>query len=93
VLATNSGSDRYPWGIVNYTEAITHQVGDDSPAEAGVQSTYTTTVELPGRTLTLTGILDFTSDLRHYYYRYTRKLEENGRLIREKQWEETIARE
>lgn len=93
VLATNSGSDRYPWGTVRYTEAITHQVGDDTPAEARVQSTYTTTVELPGRTLTWTGILDFSSDLHHYYYRYTRKLEENGRQVREKQWEETLARE
>lgn len=93
VLATNSGSDRFPWGTVHYTEAITHQVGDHTPAEARVQSTYTTTVELPGRTLKWTGILEFSSDLGNYYYRYTRKLEENGRHVREKQWEETIKRE
>lgn len=93
VLATNSGSDRYPWGTVHYTEAITHEVGDDTPAAARVQSTYTTTVELPGRILKWTGVLDFSSDLQNYYYRYTRKLEENGRLVREKTWEEPIARE
>ncbi len=93
VLATNSGSDRYPWGTVHYTEAITHQVGDYTPAEARVESTYTTTVELQGRSLTFTGILEFSSDLENYYYRYTRRLEENGRHIREKQWEETIKRQ
>lgn len=92
VLATNSGSDRYPWGTVHYQEAITHQVGDNKPSEARVESTYTTTVELPGRQLTWTGILEFSSDLENYYYRYTRKLEENGRQLREKQWEATIKR-
>lgn len=93
VLATNSGSDRYPWGTVAYTEAITHELGDNNPAEARVTSTYSTTVALPGRTLTFTGILEFSSDLENYYYRYTRRLEENGRHIREKTWEETIKRQ
>ena len=93
VLATHSGSDRYPWGTAHYTEAIAHEVGDHSPAEARVQSTYTTTVELPGRTLKWTGVLDFSSDLQQFYYRYTRKLDENGRLVREKQWTETIQRQ
>ena len=37
--------------------------------------------------------LDFSSDRENFYYRYTRRLLENGELLREKRWEETIPRD
>lgn len=93
VTATNSGKDRYPWGEMHYAEWIKHTTHEDRPAQTRVESRYTTTVILPGRILTWTGELDFSSDLKNYYYRYTRRLEENGKAIREKHWDETIKRE
>jgi hypothetical protein len=93
VQATNSGSDSYPWGVVSYTEEITHSLSDPEPAGAAVESTYTTTVEAGGRVLRFTGVLHFSSDEGHYYYDYTRKLEEKDSLIRERHWRKTIPRE
>ena len=93
VVATNSGSDQYPWGIVNYNEKISHTLSDLHPADARVESTYTTTVLLNERTLILTGILIFRSDEKNYYYDYTRRLEEGGKVLREKNWTKVIPRE
>jgi hypothetical protein len=93
VTATNSGKDHYPWGEMAYTEWIKHTTHNDNPALTQVESIYTTTVTLPRRILTWKGILDFSSDLENYYYRYRRTLEENNRTIREKEWVETIKRQ
>jgi hypothetical protein len=93
VLATNSGSDRYPWGVISYTENIQHRLSDPEPANARVESTYTTTVETGDSILRWTGVLNFSSDEGHYYYDYTRKLEEKDSLIKEKHWRKTILRD
>jgi hypothetical protein len=92
VFATNSGSYKYPWGVHHNVESITSKVSDDNPANASVQSTYVISVELENRTLKWTGILDFTSDEKTFFYRYKRILEENGKVIKEKEWEEDIPR-
>ncbi|MGB5372038.1 MAG: hypothetical protein WBN18_16535 [Flavobacteriaceae bacterium] len=92
VLATNSGSDEYPWGIVDYTESITHSVDDARPAQASVNSVYTITVKLNGRELVWSGELKFSSDVQHFYFDYTRRLQENGESVRERNWTETIDR-
>ncbi len=92
VLATNSGSDQYPWGMVDYTESITHSVDDAKPALASVKSIYTITVKLNGRELVWSGELIFSSDVHHYYFDYTRRLQENGEFVRERNWTETIDR-
>ena len=92
VFATNSDSYEYPWGIHNKAETITSKVSDDNPANASVQSTYEISIELENRTLKWTSVLDFTSDEKTFFYRYKRVLEENGSVIREKEWEEDIPR-
>ena len=45
ILAKNSGSDQYPWGIQHYTELVTYIANDDKPANSSVQSTYTISVD------------------------------------------------
>jgi predicted acyl esterase len=92
VYATNSGSYKYPWGVHHKVESITSKVSDDTPANASVQSTYEISVELENGVLKWTGILDFTSDEKTFFYRYKRILEENGKVIKEKEWEEDIPR-
>lgn len=92
VLSTNSGSDKYPWGIHHYTQTLTHMASDDEPANSSVQSTYTISVEQEGRILKWTGTLDFSSDEKTFFYQYKRVLENNGKVIREKEWIEDIPR-
>ena len=92
ILARNSGSNKYPWGIHHYTELVTYIANDAKPANSSVQSTYTISVELKDRILKWTGILDFSSDEKTFFYKYKRILEKNGKVIKEKEWVEDIPR-
>ena len=92
LVATNSGSDQYPWGIGHYDQEIKHEVNDTDPAKTKLESTYSISVEKDEHLLKWTGILIFSSDENFYYYDYTRKLEGNGTLIRQKNWNEKITR-
>lgn len=93
LLATNSGTDSYPWGSITFDEGITHRLSDPDPARAAVESTYSIQVTTGTRVLTWTGLLDFSSDERYYYYKYIRRLEDAGGVLREKQWTKRIPRE
>ena len=50
-------------------------------------------VTLEKRILLWEGELEFSSDAENFFYRYTRKVSENGMLLRQKTWRETIARD
>jgi hypothetical protein len=56
------------------------------------ESTYTISIEQKGRILKWTGILDFSSDEKTFFYKYKRILEKNGKVIKEKEWVEDIPR-
>jgi len=83
----------YPWGVIKYWENMVHEAQDDDPAKAGVTGKNRYTVELKGRSLTVEGELSFTSDRANFYYVYTRRVLENGNLIKERTWKETIPRD
>ena len=51
------------------------------------------TLELDGRTLVWEAELTFRSDLDNFYYTYARRLFENGALVRQKIWNDTIPRD
>ena len=91
--ATNTGGQRYPWGVERYNETIRHMVKDDDPAKAAMQGSHRLEVELPGRTLLWEAELSFSSDLDNFHYSYRRRLSENGKLLREKTWTDTIPRD
>jgi predicted acyl esterase len=78
---------------IKYSEEIVHEARDDDPARASVAGKTRYVVELEGRTVTVEGILSFTSDLEDFSYSYTRRVLENGKLVREKTWEEAIPRD
>jgi uncharacterized protein len=92
VGATNTGGERYPWGTERYTETITHETFDERPAETSLLGKHNITVELEDRTLTWEADLSFRSDSENFYYSYTRRLMEKGKVIREKSWQDTIPR-
>jgi len=92
IYATNSAGYQYPWGVHHNVETITSKVSDDTPANASVKSNYVMTIEQEDRVLKWSSILDFTSDEKMFFYSYRRILEENGKVVREKEWEEDIPR-
>jgi putative CocE/NonD family hydrolase len=92
-IATNSGATRYPWGTETYHESIEHRTSDKHPEKTSMTGTHRMEVKLEDRTLLWEGSLSFTSDRENFYYRYTRKISENGELVREKSWQETIPRD
>lgn len=94
VVATNTGGRRYPWGTETYRETIEHSTSDDHPENTSVLGTHRMEVRLDnGRILLWEAELSFRSDLKNFYYQYTRRLEENGERIREKTWVDTIPRD
>ena len=93
VFATNTGGTRYPWGVERYKETIEHRTSDAKPEATSVLGTHRMDVELPGRKLTWEAELSFRSDSDNFYYDYLRRLSENGTVIREKTWTDTIPRD
>jgi putative CocE/NonD family hydrolase len=93
IVATNSGGQQYPWGTERYTETIAHETNDDHPENTSVLGTHKIVVELKNRTLLWEANLSFRSDQKNFYYDYTRRLFENGKLLREKNWNDTIPRD
>jgi predicted acyl esterase len=91
--ATNTGGQRYPWGVERYRETIRHTVKEAEPANASMQGSHRMEVELPGRTLLWEAELSFRSDADNFHYSYRRRLSENGKLLREKTWNDTIPRD
>jgi uncharacterized protein len=91
--ATNGSGSRYPWGTERTLETIRHSVTDTAPANAGVLGTHRMEVDLPGRKLAWEASLSFTSDREDFHYHYTRRVLENGTLLREKTWTRTIPRD
>ena len=93
VTATNTGATKYPWGTETYQETIVHKTSDAHPENTSMTGTHRMEVKLDGRTLLWEGELSFSSDLENFYYEYSRKISENGKLVREKSWQETIPRD
>jgi putative CocE/NonD family hydrolase len=92
-VATNTGATKYPWGSETYHETIEHKTSDSHPENTAVKGSYRIEVTLPERILLWETELLFTSDRENFYYRYFRKLSENGQLIREKHWKQTFPRD
>jgi len=74
-------------------ERITHQTDDEHPANSSVVGDYSITVRLPARTLRVQGILDFRSDRESFHLIYTRRLIQDGAIVRERTWDETFPRD
>ncbi|MDH4065370.1 MAG: hypothetical protein OEW19_13305, partial [Acidobacteriota bacterium] len=93
VVATNDSGTRYPWGEQRETEKITYEAEDDHPESAAVHGEYSTTVTLKDRTLRWESQVTLKSDRVSFFYTNVRRLFENGVLVREKTWNETIPRD
>jgi putative CocE/NonD family hydrolase len=91
--ATNSGARIFPWGMESYQESIVHKTSDKNPERTSMTGTHRMETKLEDRTLLWEGKISFTSDLENFYYEYSRRVSENGELVREKSWQKTIPRD
>jgi predicted acyl esterase len=83
----------YPWGPIDHAERMTYDVDDAHPDTATVQgeSEYKQTVD--GHTLSWRGRLEVSSNVRTFFYKYTRTLLRDGQVIRTRTWQEDIPRD
>ena len=93
VAWSGNDSSGYPWGKLKDHEQMSYVVADAKPAVSEVHGEGFTTIELPGRTLVWSVVLNLRSDARNFYYHFERHLIENGKPLRDKTWDETIPRD
>jgi hypothetical protein len=86
-------SSEFPWGKEKDHEQLTYEVEDAHSDVSLVHGEGETDVYLHDRVLVWRTRLDLRSDKTQFFYRYTRQLRSNGKLIRQKNWEETIPRD
>jgi putative CocE/NonD family hydrolase len=84
---------RFPWGSLKSSEYLRFKVADDRPDRAAALGEGDILITRPGRTLAWQTRLSLRSDAETFRYRFRRTLAENGRLIRERDWTESIPRD
>jgi hypothetical protein len=85
--------ETYPWGKETDFEEITYEADDNHPESSSVHGEAAIVMALKDRTLTWRGHLNLTSDAQNFYYKYVRELDRDGKLIRQKTWDETVPRD
>jgi hypothetical protein len=73
-------------------EEMLHLTHHEDPANSSFQGSAGHRIELEGRTLELKTELGVISDEKNFNVEFTRRIFENGFLIREKTWREVIPR-
>ena len=85
--------NEYPWGTEQIREEMLFRADDLHPELSSVHGDTVMTVHLKDRQLEWRALIDTHSDVQNFYIEVTRELRENGKLIRRKQWQSTIARD
>jgi hypothetical protein len=93
VFAPNGSATEYPWGTQRFTESIVHEALDGDPATASMKGEYEISVTLKDRTLLWQSEVEMRSDAESFHYLATRRLLQDGTLVREKVWRDTIPRD
>jgi uncharacterized protein len=83
----------YPWGKQDDFENLTYEGDDAHPETCSVRGEAESVFSLKGRTLVWRGHLQVTTDQKNFYYKYTRELLKDGRMLKSKTWQETIPRD
>jgi len=69
-----------------------YETNDQSPAESRFSGQAGRRIELKGRILEIRSTLDVYSDENNFYVSIVRVVYENGKLVRQREWKETIPR-
>jgi uncharacterized protein len=85
--------ETYPWGKETDLEALTYETDDNHPESSAVHGEAEIVMASKDKTLTWRGHLTLTSDAKNFYYKYVRELYQDGKILKQKTWEETVARD
>ena len=77
----------FGWGRVTDEEYLRYDVQDARPASASAHGEARTEIQLDGRLLTVTSLLDLDGDEESLRYRFRRELRQDGMLVRERSWQ------
>jgi predicted acyl esterase len=77
----------------DYTEDETYRTSDTDPARSSFFGRATHRIRPPGRDLLLETIIDIQSDSSAFQVKVRRVLSSGGKVVRRKEWVESIARE
>jgi uncharacterized protein len=86
-------TDDFPWGREEVSEHIVYRADDVHPERSSVLGESAMTVRLTDRELVWRTVLDVHSDEKNFYLDVKRELSENGKLIRNRHWQDTVARD
>src|SRR5439155_16293154 len=88
-----SRPQKWPWGVYYGRGFRAFEVHDEHPEAASHTGNTDFRVQLPNRELIWHTEWDLHSDTTNFYYLFRRELWENGKMIREKEWKDTILRD
>ncbi len=74
------------------SERNVYRVNEGDPADAAFRGDESHRIEMPGRVVELRSSLEVRSDARTFFVVFTRRILENERLVRERQWAEDVPR-
>ena len=96
------GTTRFAWGAdcayqildrrYQVAERDAWETSDARPGASSYIGDETHRIELPGRRLELATHIEVRSDEAEFHVIFTRRIRENGKLLREKTWQENIPR-
>jgi hypothetical protein len=99
---TVSGLVTYTWGgksryeirdrRFEATEKNIYEIRESNPADARFLGEDTDRIELPGRTIDVLTSVEIRSDAKAFHVTFTRRVLENGGLVRERTWQEAVPR-
>ena len=83
----------WPWGMYSGLSYRKIDVQDDHPELASYTGISDFRANLPKREVIWHTEWSLSSDKTNFYYLFKRELRENGQVIREREWKDTIARD
>ena len=86
------GGSIYPWATIYYSEDLTHEANDIDPSRSTSLGETSYRIVQGDRELVISCDMEWRSDSEFFYYEYTRRISENGELLREKTWTDKIPR-
>jgi predicted acyl esterase len=86
-------SVHYPWGTFRDAEKLSYAVDDAHPADASDVGDITNVQHVGSHTLIWRGHISLRSDVHDFFYRYTRTLLKDGKVVMSRTWKKTIPRD
>ena len=94
VTYTWSGKSRYEIRDRRFeaTEQNVYETNESDPARSRFLGEDSDRIELPGRSIDVLTSVEIRSDAGNFHVTFARRILENGQLLRERKWQETIPR-